>query len=255
MIAAAELQMKAKLAEARASFQHKGIKGGQVEAAFRTFLRKYLPMRLSIAQGEVVDKSGVRSGQTDVVIANEDHPFTFSADEPGLFFVEGVTAGGEVKSVLTSASLTEAIESSRRWKKLRIKPSADAMIRTNPADRDRFYSCPPYFLMAMESELSLEGAHARLAAEGSFGNAPHGNVLDAVFLLDRGWVIDFGDGNGAFRYRLPDGPALGGWQRLASTRVLFDCLAWLSGCMPKMVQWEPVLLSYMMPSEVAQKPG
>ncbi len=40
IIAAAGSQMKAKLAEARATFEHKGNKGDQVETAFRTFLRK-----------------------------------------------------------------------------------------------------------------------------------------------------------------------------------------------------------------------
>ncbi len=188
-----------------------------------------------------------------MVIANEDHPFTFTPDEPGLFFVEGVCAGGEVKSLLTSAQLQTSLESSRKWKKLRINPGKGTMICTNEADRDRFYVCPPYFLIAMESQLSLDAVQQRVANEGSFCNAPRGNILDAVFLLDRGWVIDFGSGRGVFQYRsLHDGTSLEGWHRNRSEKVLFDLLAWLHGCMPKMARWESLLMSYLNPSPASK---
>src|SRR5438034_11850042 len=100
--AAIENQLKAKLAEARASFAHGGDRGHDLERAVRCVVRDFLPRRLDVGQGEVIDSLGSRSGQTDLVIANEDHPFTFASDSPGIFFVEGVAAAGEIKTVLTT---------------------------------------------------------------------------------------------------------------------------------------------------------
>jgi hypothetical protein len=100
-IASVEAQMRAKLAEVRASLSHAGSKGSQVEEIWRAFLREYLPRRLDVGYGEIIDSHDNRSSQTDIVIVNEDHPFTFTRDQPGLFFIEGVSAVGEVKTRLT----------------------------------------------------------------------------------------------------------------------------------------------------------
>jgi hypothetical protein len=242
---AAESQMKAKLQEARATFAHRGNKGDHVEAAFRAFLQEYLARRHFVGHGEVVDTKGNRSTQTDVVITSEDHPFTFTTDEPGLFFVEGVCAAGEVKSVLTTDLLKSTIDNSRAWKRLQIEMGNGTMVHAHPADLKRYYKCPPYFLFAMESRLALETVHERLATSGSFGRSPLGDILDGVFLLDRGWIIDFGMGTGSFQYLSAEHTPLTGWQPGPCDRVLFEFLAWLSACMPKMRRFEPVLLAYL----------
>src|SRR5262245_21006656 len=44
-----------------------------------------------------------------------------------------------------------------------------------------------------------------------------------LFLLDRGWLIDFGEGQGAFKYRTPDGTTLHGWQCYKSQPCLASC--------------------------------
>jgi hypothetical protein len=120
-IAAAEKRMLDDLEGIRARFTNPGIKGSGAEETLRSFLRKYLPRRLELGHGEVVDSFGNRSKQTDVVIATKDHPFTFTTESPGLFFVEGVAAGGEVKTVLTSVELSSAIENARAFKRMRQK--------------------------------------------------------------------------------------------------------------------------------------
>lgn len=117
-IALAEGQMRAALEEARAGHRHAGAKGTVAESAFRLFLTRHLPRSLSVGQGEIVDKKGNRSGQTDVVVTDFDHPLTFRPDEPGLFFVEGVVGAGEVKSILTGGELTKTLKASVRFKTL-----------------------------------------------------------------------------------------------------------------------------------------
>lgn len=80
-----EKQMLLKLEEIRKTFVHKVIKGGLVENEFRSFLSTYLPKRLSVGTGEVIDRSFNTSKQMDVVVVNEDHPFTFQRNDPAIF--------------------------------------------------------------------------------------------------------------------------------------------------------------------------
>jgi len=246
-IATVEAQMKAKLMEVRATFTHAGDKGISVEDSFRAFLREYLPRRLEVGQGKIICSKGTRSRQTDIVIINEDHPFTFSTDLPGLFFIEGVCAAGEVKTSLTTKELRTSLKNSYQFKNLEMEPGKGTMIHTNESDRERFYRCPPWFLIAFESRLSLPTIQATIE-EFMQSNAVETNrLIDAVFVLDNGWVINFGDGKGSFQFRTVDGSSLPGWVWKKSDSVLFDLLGWLSIVMPKMVRFEPILARYIVP--------
>lgn len=69
-----ESQMKESLSKARARFAHSGDKGSTTEEAFRQFLREYLPRRLAVGHGEIIDLKGNRSAQTDVVIVKGRRP-------------------------------------------------------------------------------------------------------------------------------------------------------------------------------------
>jgi hypothetical protein len=246
-IAAVEAQMRAKLDEIRATFAHPGDKGTSAENSFRAFLREYLPRRLALGHGEIVDLKGRRSKQTDVVIVSEDHPFTFTPDFPGLFFVEGVCGAGEVKTSLTAAELQKALESSSEFKRMEAEPKG-AMLYSNPSDKERFYRRPPWFLVAFESQLSLDRIKEKAVQFTAEKRLQATELLDAVFVLGRGWVINFGDGKGAFQYRTPDHVSVTGWLANKSDRVLFDLLAWLSIVMPRMIRFDPILPHYMVPT-------
>ena len=153
-IAAAEAQMLAKLDEIRATFAHAGDKGASAEDSFRKFLREYLPRRLAVGHGEIVDREGRRSRQTDVVIVTEDHPFTFTWDLPGLFFIEGVCAAGEVKTNLSAGELEKALENSCQFRRMEAELDS-AIVNSNRSDGERFCRRPPWFLVAFESQLTL----------------------------------------------------------------------------------------------------
>ncbi len=241
-IAAVEQQMRTKLAEIRATFSHAGSKGQHVEEEiFRGFLRQYLPRRLEIGHGEIVDTVGGRSSQTDIIIVTEDHPFTFTQDLPGLFFVEGVCAAAEVKTILDGRELEDALQKAQRFKSLRAQRAQGTLFAGNTADRDRFYTSPPYFLVATETRVSLGSLAARLNAGGRYGQDGYAPGLDAAFVLGRGWAIDFGNGDGAFQFRKGDGASLPGWVFQESDSPMFDLLAWLSSVMLRTIRFQPIL--------------
>ena len=248
-IRAVEVQMTAKLAEARATFAQGGDKGTSVEEAFRSFLRNYLPRRLEVGHGEVVDREGQRSKQTDVVVANEDHPFTFTTDLPGLFFIEGVSAAGEVKAILTSEGLENALSSSLTFKKLETRYGGAEMRYTNPSDAARFHRCPPWFLIAFESQLTLPTVHSKIIEFETANAVEQNRLADAVFVLGAGLVINFGDGRGALKL-MRSGESVPGWVVRTSDCVLYDLLSWLCGVMPRVLRFRPILVGYL----VAEKP-
>jgi len=249
-IAAVEAQMKARLDELRFTLTHAGDKGVTIEDIFRKFLREYLPRRLEVGVGEVVDSKGHRSNQTDIVIVNDEHPLTFTQNLPGLFFVEGVCAAGEVKTILTSEGLEKAIANSFYFKQLEIEPGQNTQASSNPSDIKRFYKCPPYFLVAFSSQLEfstiLEKIGGFLKLKG-FGVNDINTILDAIFVIDQGWAINFGDGKGCFRFITSEGTLAEGWVRKNSYTVLFDLLGWLSTVMPRMIRFQPILPLYILP--------
>jgi hypothetical protein len=241
-------QMRLHLEEIRATFQHKGVKGDKVEDSVRQLLRRYLPTKFQIGKGEVVDTTGQRSAQTDVVVVDDYHPFTFTDDEPSLFFIEGVCVAGEVKSLLTSQELTQAVANSQIFKKLSLSKRLEFLAAFTEADSKRYYMNPPWFLLAFESQLTLETINERLR-QGMLGDFEINRQLDAVFVLDRGWVINFGDGTGSFKFTSTAGVDLAGWVTKETDAVLFDLMAWLSAVIPHRIILSSILPLYMLPGE------
>lgn len=246
-IAAVEHQMRGKLLEIRATLDHAGAKGQRVEEeVFRVFLREYLPRRLEVGHGEVIDTLSGRSSQTDIVIVTEDHPFTFTRDLPGLFFVEGVCAAAEAKTTLDRDEIHDAVQKARRFNSLKPQRATGTLFSGNTADRDRFYTSPPYFVVATESKISLETLVAELKSGGRYGEAGYVAGLDAVFVLDRGWAIDFGNGEGALQFRTVDGASVPGWVSQPSDSPMFDLLGWLSSVILRTIRFQPILPQYLV---------
>jgi hypothetical protein len=173
---------------------------------------------VGVGQGEVVDTLGRRSKQADIVIVDEDHPFTFAPDQPGIFLVEGVSAVGEVKAVLTSSELDKAVENAVAFKALEVRESDGCLTHACAEDLERFHKTPPYFLVAMESQLTLQTIHQKLEAAGCYALGKR--QIDGVFIVDRGCVLDFGNGQGTLKYQ-PKGNSEPGWTRFDSDQVLF----------------------------------
>jgi len=243
LFGAEEQKLKASLGEIRASFSHPGDKGSHAEDVVRSLLRRYFPANLRVGQGEIVDSFGRRSKQTDIVIVSDDHPFTFEESKAGLFFIEGVMGAGEVKSLLTSQELETAVGNSRVFKGLEAWFNPHDMVVTTPSDRQRYLGHPPWFLLAFESDLSLETIHKRLVAES--GGTIATNLVDAVFALDKGFVINFGDGQGGFKMMGTEGKPVSGWAR-SENNILITLLAWLSVVMLRVQRSMSILPTYLI---------
>lgn len=243
---AVEGRLRARLEEVRARLHHPGSKGTSAEAAFRLALSEYLPRRISVGHGEVIDARGNRSAQCDVVLASDFHPNWFTGDEPSLFLIEAVAAAGEVKSVLTPADLTKCLDDVRRFRQLRPDWGGHTEIVATESDLRRFYRSPPYILFAYESQLSLETITERLQAATDDSGGRTTESIDGVFVLDRGFVLNFGDGKGAFVTQGSNGVRLTQYYWDDEMAPLVALMMWLPTALALPLAQLPVLARYLL---------
>jgi hypothetical protein len=236
-------QLTDRRAETRTALRQGADKGAHAEQALRLILARYLPKKFSVGQGEVIDTEGRRSAQTDIIVANEYQPIIYPETEPGIFFIEGVDAAGEVKSILTGDELDRAVANSKRFKTLKALDPI-GMRMAIPADLPRYHTRRPWFLFAYESQLNLETtaqriqeSAAKLGTEGDF-------QLDALFVLNRGVLINLGDGEESFAIVRPDGGRHAGWVLHETQDVMFALMVWLLTVMPRAQRMTPLLPEY-----------
>ncbi|MBO1224527.1 MAG: hypothetical protein JYX80_08850 [Candidatus Scalindua sediminis] len=89
---------------------HGGMIGNAREAIIRNVLNRFIPTGYEIGSGQIIDHKNNLSKQIDIVIARRDFPSLLRFDGTKLYTVESVVATIEIKSVLDSNSLPEALD-------------------------------------------------------------------------------------------------------------------------------------------------
>lgn len=254
-----ETQLVAELPKARASTSHGGDKGAKVEAATRELLSERLPSNLWVGCGKVYDAFGGESGQSDVVVANQDQPFTYPKHVPGEYLIEGVSAVGEIKAKLTAGELQKSLDLAAKYKSLRpIRRATD-----KPSNSSRYMDetdeIPPFFLLAFESTMSINRISGMLTAvadvlppEGKSLPGDHPQPpIDAVCILGKGVLWNLRCGDGAIKFTQTSGPDKGklhtGWFGFETAAPLAWTLSWLHLAMPRIVRSYSVLGPYIVP--------
>ncbi len=225
-----EERLNIRLKEIRASHNHRGEQGSSLEEVFREFLKEYLPPENRVGAGEVIDTKGAISTQLDVVITNGYHPYLNNFKEHSPFIIEGVASAGEVKTNLTSENVKTLVESCKAYKQLTPIIPKGAMIFGNKSDIQRFVHHRPYFIFAFQSQLKIRSIQHNLIEYYVKNDIPVELQIDGVFCLDRGSIINFGDGKGSLRYFSANGENVSGIAvtREGSKGVLLDFMTWLS---------------------------
>ena len=190
MLGASEL-MRRELADIRRSFKHPGIKGDGSEEILRRFLKKYLPKGLEVGKGEIIDHTGRRSKQCDVVIYNPLRAPTFAqSDDHQVFPAEGVVAVIEVKTRLAKSDVAPIIEAMKAVKSLDrsayISPWRESdSLNLSYNWYGKAYNYPPilYFVFSYESnDLYDIGQAFQFDQLGQ----PIDERIDSVYCLDKG---------------------------------------------------------------------
>lgn len=247
-----EHTLRAKLQTVRAQLHQGGNKGASAEAAFREALSRFLPRRLTIGHGEIIDTYGARSAQCDLVVATDHHPNWVRVDEPALFLIEGVAAGAEIKALLTTDHLAASIQNCGRFRQLRPRWGGQAEVLGSDEDIQRFYRNPPYFVFAYESQLTIETIAERVAATHNIADGRRGEAIDGVFVLDRGYVLNFGYGRSAFVAQDGEGERLKGFFHDDQEPPLLALMRWLPLVLAAPMSQLPILSQYLLPDTPSQ---
>lgn len=171
--------------------EHKGAKGTAREDIVRKFLSDYLPEAFEIGTGEIVDLSGKRSDQTDLVIFDRlNCPKLVQAGDIRIYPAEGVLAVIEVKTKLDSNSLIKSIENIRHSKEL----NKSAYYRTGNIVNTwtmygKTYEHFPMmgYIFAYES-IDLEVLGKKLDEINISQGIPPEHQVDVICLFDKGVI-------------------------------------------------------------------
>jgi len=110
------------------------LKSGEArEHALREILKKYLPQRIGIDQGFIIDTQGRESKQIDIVVYDKTVATIFEASDIKYFPCEVVLAVGEVKSDIDSTKkLLDALDKIKSVKELDRSNQGKNLIITGP---------------------------------------------------------------------------------------------------------------------------
>jgi hypothetical protein len=247
-----EDKLLAELKVIRAVTTHAVNKGNKTEQALRTFLNDHLPRSIEVGHGEAIDNHGNYAGdkqggdhQIDLLIIDNSHPRFGKIEEPNTYFIEGILAGGEVKTSLQMGQMEAVFKQAVAFKKLNASFAKGDLICSNETDIERFLTRRPYFLFAYESAVKPEALIKRvleLQHDNGVGATEH---LDAIFMLGHGSMFNVGDGKSSFMMLQPDGSPITGWG-MKSADSLMPLIGWLSAVMPNIVHLSSIVLPYLV---------
>lgn len=188
-------EMNLSLAQIRAALSHNLSKGEAAEESVRKFFRRYLPASLGVTKGQVIDSTGQRTKQLDVIIYDLAHtPMLFASEEDGhrLVPVEGVVAVVEVKSSVGAGDAQGIVNNMLSVKQLNkaayipqpsllVQPTVTMYGRTS----DHFPTM--YFLFAFEC---ANLANFLLDLRAQMENLPVWERVDMACMLSKGVLIN-----------------------------------------------------------------
>ncbi len=187
-------RMRSDLALARSVLEHPGLKGSSFEEAFRRFLREYLPARLDVSTGAIVDSTGQSSRQIDAIISDAAKtPIFYRSGDERVVPVEGVYAVIEVKAKLTVAELKRSFENMKSVRELR----REAHLSFTPFSQTRTLygrgwtdTWPLHFFVFAYDSTPLMTLMKKLSEMHARDDLPPWSRIDTVCVLNRGVIFN-----------------------------------------------------------------
>jgi len=213
--------------------------GADRVAILKDFLVNYLPRYYGFGNGEIIDTDGNRTGQVDIIVCNQYHPFTYNEEGLGLFLAEGVDWAIEVKSNLAT-ELKHGMLQVKRIKGLKKKPAKGDMVYAHPKILNKNNICCLIFGYDSPSIGTLRDNVKQIASQQGLSEE---EMPDAVVALNKGIVFPLSEGDplyieveGVKRYGII------GVDMKDDT--LFEMLLFLSEHAPHIVYQSPIISRY-----------
>jgi hypothetical protein len=157
--------------------RHEGEKGRENEAALARLLEAFVPRRLGVGTGMIIDRFDRYARQGDILLFEQnDEPTVLAQTTQLIFPVESVRASVEVKTRLYSDSIDDC------------QKKKAALQQLQPALKNPDGSSHPLFIvLAYDTGISPETVHRR------FARMPRDERPDLYCVLDQGLIGGRGD--------------------------------------------------------------
>lgn len=177
-------ELSSRFETVRAIHSDSSARGSANEELVADLLNAVLIPRRAVTRSTVLDSSGHRSSEQDIVVCNEDQLLLGDGSRPQLLIVEGVDFVVQVKARLTTREVDRIRDSCMSVKQCHKLRTRDDIIPASEVERrGHFLDHVPYYVLCFESELSPSTTAARL--ELSLEEVHPDYRPDGVFVLNR----------------------------------------------------------------------
>jgi len=188
-------KMRADFDEARTAFTHPGLKGTAFENTVKSFLKAYLPEKLSVCSGQLIDAEGRISKQLDIIVYDaHGTPILKESGDVRVLPVECAYSIIEVKAHLSTPELDGAyanMRSVRALRKTAFPPQVGAVTTVKLLYGAEWVFWPVnYFVFAFDSidPFTLCRRHRELHQDAALHER-----IDLVCILDKGVILHTDD--------------------------------------------------------------
>jgi hypothetical protein len=235
------------LKNARSSTTHRGVRGDELAGALAEEIQDHFVDCASFHEScEIRDTHYALSQEIDLVLLNRFHAAFLLKNRPRTFFIEGVLAAAEVKTSLDKGETVDCLEKARTFKRLRSELTENDFKAHNVDndDWDRYLVRRPFFAFAYEDRRELRTTQENVEEWVRDNQVPSAEQIDAIFVLNKGIVVNLGAGTGAIEIKGKSDDILSSFVRKGTLSIFSQLISWLSLVCPSFTSLDPILLKY-----------
>jgi len=240
-------RLEKKLGDARRATVNKAVRGNALAGVLGQEIRDHLIDCASFHEEcEVRDGHNRISREVDLVLLNRFHPPFLLRDRPPRLYIEGVPAAAEVKTVLNKREMVDCLEKAQAFKQLVAEVRGSDLKAHNIENLDwhRYLLRRPFFAFAYEDSRSRRTVQRNIMEWVRDNGVPEEEQIDAIFVLNKGIIVNLGAGAGTIEMRDHKGEQLNGFVRSTSSAIFSQLITWLSLVCPSFSSLDPILLTY-----------
>jgi len=231
--------LNAKFEQIKTTYGDSDVKGGNNEKVIAEFIKENYNCNFISPNVEIIDSFGNRSDEIDIAVNNKYQPFSAEYGQP--LIAEGVDFVVQAKKTITSQEMDRIVRNARRLKVLQRKHNKDDKFYMSIEDVEYLVTRIPYLVVAVDSQLTLEAIAQKL--KDSYEENQLEEQPDVIFVLDRGFVINFREGKGT-TWALDTGERFVGFCVVHSTdKTLFELMRYIHS-LPKIEKMTHPLQNY-----------
>jgi hypothetical protein len=175
--------------------ENSDLRGEQYEGIFREFLESYLPKKLDVSTGTIVDSEGRQSKQLDVIISDRAKaPILLEEKDIRTLPVECVYSVIEVKGNLDIRDIKKCFANMKSVRRLQKKAYHKSMINNIEYTYNLYgqtYPIPPitYYVFAFDS-INLDHLRDYIDTVHTQEQLPVHSRIDTVCVLNKGVIYN-----------------------------------------------------------------